>query len=184
MDCSRLVWPAIALLACEASSSGPPGDAANEPAVTEQLDGAEAESDSFRAVVEIFARSCAYQRCHAPPILGGGLSFAKDVDFHAQLVGVTACEYERMKRVEPGDPERSWLMVKLTAEARKLGEPYPTFIYFDPPPDWDPNERGCRSQTSDGAPLFGQRMPATAPNMLPPEEIETIRRWIEDGAPR
>ena len=146
-------------------------------------DASTGNSASYGAVVAIIERSCAYQRCHAFPIVGAGLSLARGVDYRSMLVGVTACEYERMKRVEPGHPERSWLMVKLTAKARELTDPYATYIYFDPPENWDPEQRGCRDQTDEGMPLFGQRMPATAPNMLPPEEIETIRSWIADGAP-
>lgn len=142
------------------------------------------ESASYRAVVEILARSCAYQRCHDAPVFGAGLDLAPGSDYHRALVGVTACEYERMARVEPGHPERSWLMVKLTAPARPLHDPYATYIYFDPPTGWDPNQRRCRDQTEDGTPLFGQRMPATAPNMLSKEEIAVVRSWIEDGAPR
>jgi len=43
---------------------------------------------------------------------------------------------------------------------------------------------GCRDQTEDGAPLFGQRMPATAPNTLSDADLATISRWIAEGAPR
>ena len=142
-----------------------------------------AVSASYRAVVEIVARSCAYQRCHDAPVFGAGLDLAPGSDYHRALVGVTACEYERMVLVEPRHPERSWLMVKLTAPARPLHDPYATYIYFDPPADWDPDQRGCRDRTDDGTPLFGQRMPATAPNMLSQEEIAIVRSWIEDGAP-
>ena len=101
----------------------------------------------------------------------------------AALVGVPACEYERMNRVEPFHPERSWMMVKLTAAFRDRDDPYAGYIYFDPEPDWDPNQRGCRDQTEDGTPLFGSRMPLTAPNMLPESELDTIRSWIAEGAP-
>jgi hypothetical protein len=99
------------------------------------------------------------------------------------LVGVPACEYERMNRVEPFHPERSWMMVKLTAAFRDRDDPYAGYIYFEPEPGWDPNRRGCRDQTEDGSLLYGSRMPLTAPNMLPDDELETIRSWIAEGAP-
>jgi hypothetical protein len=89
-----------------------------------------------------------------------------------------------MPRVAPGDPERSWLWVKLTAPFRPQTDPYAHSIYFEPPADWDPGERGCRDQTDEGEPLFGQRMPSTAPNTLRPDELAVIRAWILAGAPR
>ena len=143
----------------------------------------DAGSASYQRVREIIARSCAYHRCHAGPVQGGGLNFAAGVDYRSQLVNVQSCGYDRMMEVEPFAPERSWLMVKLTADARPLDDPYATYIYFDPPADWDPTKRRCVDQTDDGKPLFGQRMPATAPNMLPPDELEAIRAWIAEGAP-
>ncbi|MET0343874.1 MAG: hypothetical protein ABW252_22865 [Polyangiales bacterium] len=152
------------------------------------MDAATRSSDAFdaggryAAVSAILARSCAYHRCHAGPVVGGGLSLAEGSDYRAALVGVEACAYERMALVEPYHPERSWLMVKLTAEARPLDDPYATYIYFDPPAGWDPRARRCVDQTDDGTPLFGQRMPATAPNLLPADEIATIRAWIAEGA--
>lgn len=138
---------------------------------------------SYAAVVEILERSCAYVRCHAGTPVGGALSLLRGNDHAASLVGVPACEYERMNRIEPFQPERSWLMVKLTAAFRDRDDQYAGYIYFEPDPDWDPNQRGCRDQTEDGSPLYGSRMPLTAPNMLPESEIETIRSWIVEGAP-
>lgn len=89
-----------------------------------------------------------------------------------------------MARVQPSDPEHSWLMVKLTADFRPADDPYPYYIRFEPEPGWDSSQRACRDQTEDGTPLFGQRMPLTAPNMLPAPELATVRAWIEAGAPR
>lgn len=138
----------------------------------------------YPQVQAILARSCAYQRCHAGPLLGGGLDLSPGTDYAAALVGVPACEYERMARVEPFHPERSWLMVKLTADFRGPGDPLAFYIHFEPDPDWDPELRGCRDRADDGTPLFGQRMPLTAPNVLPEEELDVIRAWIASGARR
>ena len=136
----------------------------------------------YPRVVEIIERSCAYVRCHAGPLIGARVSFARGADYASQLVSVPACEYERMARVEPFDPEHSWLMVKLTADFRPADDPLPFYIRFEPDADWDPDVRGCRDRADDGTPLFGQRMPLTAPNTLPEEEVEVIREWIAAGA--
>lgn len=138
---------------------------------------------SYAAVQQIIQRSCAYVRCHDGPILGGTLALRRHGDYASVLVGVTACEYERMPRVMPYDPEHSWIMVKLTTHFRPADDPYANYIEFEPEPDWDPNQRGCKDQTDDGTPLFGMRMPATAPNMLPDEDLAAIRAWILAGAP-
>jgi hypothetical protein len=150
------------------------------------LDGGGSAMDAsslYPQVVDIIARSCSYERCHAGPLVGAGLSFEPGTDVRAALVGVRACQYDRMARVEPGDPDRSWLMIKLTEPFRPIDDPYAHAIYFAPPPGWDPLRRGCRDQTREGVPLFGQRMPATAPNSLPPAELDLLRRWIASGAP-
>jgi hypothetical protein len=141
-------------------------------------------SPLYTEVQSILVRSCAFERCHSGAIVGGALDLSRGSDYHAALVGIAACEYERMARVEPGDPDGSWLMVKLTADFRGPEDPYPFYIRFTPASDWDPLRRACRDQTDDGTPLFGQRMPLTAPNMLPAPELEAIRAWIGAGAPR
>ena len=138
----------------------------------------------YPRVQAILARSCAYQRCHAGPLIGGALSLARGSDYAAALVSVPACEYERMARVEPFDPERSWLMVKLTADFRAPDDPLPFYIHFEPDSDWDPEGRGCRDRAADGTPLFGQRMPLTAPNMLPQQDLDVLSAWIAAGAMR
>ena len=137
----------------------------------------------YPQVVSIIERSCAYQRCHAGTPMGAGLGFELGSDHRAMLVDVPSCEYERMARVAPGSLEQSWLWIKLTAPFRPITDPYAHAIYFTPPPGWDESQRGCRDQTDEGVPLFGQRMPSTAPNTLPPEQLDVIRRWILAGAP-
>ena len=82
-----------------------------------------------------------------------------------------------------GVSERSWLYLKLSAEVRPRDDPYADYILLEPEPDWDADDRPCRDRTEDGTPLFGQRMPLTAPNMLPPDELAIIRAWIARGAP-
>jgi hypothetical protein len=166
-----ILFAVLHAVGCDAEATA--RDAASE--VDARVLSAEVES--------ILTRSCAYERCHSGALIGGALDLSRGRDYRAALVSVPACQYERMARVEPGDPERSWLMVKLTAEFRDRDDPYAYYIHFTPAPDWDPNERACRDQTDDGTPLFGQRMPLTAPNMLPAQELDTIAAWIASGAP-
>jgi hypothetical protein len=169
----------LALLAC----AGDAAHATPDSSMASPDDSGAPRPESYAAVVEILERSCAYVRCHSGTPVGGALSFLRGANHALSLVDVPACEYELMKRVEPFHPERSWLIVKLTAAFRPASDPYANYIYFDPEPGWDPNQRGCRDETDEGTPLFGSRMPLTAPNMLPDEELETLRGWIAEGAP-
>lgn len=187
---SSLTFLAVAAGGCAAlldESAEAPVRASVLDASVQGIDGGTAQTGEpslYPQVEAILNYGCSYERCHAGRVVGGGLSFAPDADFYPQLVGVRACEYDRMARVTPGKPEESWLWIKLTAPFRPLTDPYAHQIYFTPPTDWDASRRGCRDQTDEGVPLFGQRMPATAPNSLPDEELEVIRRWILQGAPR
>jgi len=142
-----------------------------------------APPESYLAVSDILQRSCAYARCHEGQYIGAGLSLQRNTNFATALVGVPACQYERMQRVEPHHPERSWLMIKLTAPVRPTGDPYADFIQFEPDADWNPKGRPCPIDVEEGGPVFGMRMPLTSPNLLPPEDLETIRNWIAEGAP-
>jgi hypothetical protein len=169
-----------ALLALAACVSGCDGTTAGTDAGADTGAGAEVPYAQVEAIIR---RSCAYERCHGGALIGAGLDLARGRDYRAALLDRPACEYERMALVEPGEPERSWLMVKLTAPYRGLDDPYALYIEFEPAADWDPSQRACPDQTDDGAPLFGQRMPLTAPNMLPDEDLAAIRSWIEAGAP-
>jgi hypothetical protein len=166
-------WAAITACAigCDASHADTQPDAAADGAAL------------YAAASAVLQRSCSYERCHSGAIVGAGLSLQRGSDYAAALVGVTACEYERMARVEPFDPDHSWMIIKLTAAFRDSDDPYANYILFDPPSDWDRNARNCRDQTDDGTPLFGQRMPLTAPNMLADEDLATLRAWILSGAP-
>jgi hypothetical protein len=133
-------------------------------------------------VAVIVSHSCSYSRCHGNLVANAGLVFNSAVNFRDILVGVTACEYDLMPRVKPGKPLESWVMIKLTSpvydQPDRMG-----LIEFTPDPSWVPKEGPCTSTASDGTPLFGMRMPATAPNMLPDADLATFKRWIEVGAP-
>jgi hypothetical protein len=142
---------------------------------------------SYVAVADIIERSCAYIRCHDGPIIGATLPFRRSADNSAVLF-LNSCEYPPMKRIEPYDPDNSWLFIKLTAQFRGPDDLYANFIYFEPKdPGFDPDARplACAGggRSPDGTVLFGTRMPATAPNHLADDEIEAVRQWIMEGAP-
>jgi len=93
------------------------------------------------------------------------LVFNAAVNFRDGLVDVTACEYDLMPRVKPGKPLESWVMIKLTSpvydQPDRLG-----LIEFTPA--LVGSKRGSlRDHSDDGTPLFGMRMPATAPICSP-----------------
>ena len=138
---------------------------------------------SYLAVHDIFMRSCSYARCHSGSLVGGSLQFPLQGDYASALVDIPSCQYPDLPRVAPGDPERSWLMIKLTAQVRPKDDPLADYILFEPETGWDASKRGCRDEEPDGKPLFGQRMPLTAPNLLPDAELAAIREWIREGAP-
>jgi hypothetical protein len=136
----------------------------------------------YADVDAIITRSCARQVCHGFMVANAQLDLMTAAGFRAALVDVPACEYDRMPRVKPGDPEHSWIMIKLAGRVRF--RQYADFVDFEPDPDWRANNPACAGQFDDGSPWFGTRMPP-ADTTRPPsaQEIETIRAWIEAGAP-
>jgi hypothetical protein len=101
--------------------------------------------------------------------------------FRAALVGVPSCEYDRMMRVDPGHPERSWIMVKLAGPVRF--RQYADFIDFMPAADWTPGVPECSGVFDDGAPWFGTRMPPADTTTIEGADVDVIRAWISAGAP-
>jgi polyvinyl alcohol dehydrogenase (cytochrome) len=92
--------------------------------------------------------------CHGG---SGGLSGLEGcVTGHSVMVGVPSSQLPSMKRVEPGDPDRSWLVQKLDGTQNQ----------FD-------------AQCVGG--FCGSAMPPGAV-LLTPEEREAIRAWIRAGA--
>ena len=86
-----------------------------------------------------------------------------------------------MQRVEPGKPEQSWIMIKLAGPVRF--RQYEDFIDFKPASDWKPTTAECSGSFDDGAPWFGTPMPPPDTTMITAAQIDTIRAWIEAGAP-
>jgi hypothetical protein len=167
-----LPWTAIALAlsaavgACAAESRAKSGDGAV----------------LYAEVDAIITRSCARQVCHGFMVANAQMDLMMPAGFRAALVDVPACEYDRMARVKPGDPEHSWIMIKLDGPVRF--RQYADFIDFKPDPDWHASIPACTGQFDDGSAWFGTRMPPADTSQPPSaQEIETIRAWIEAGAP-
>jgi hypothetical protein len=133
---------------------------------------------TYADVQRILEQSCAKQVCHGFMIASAHLEMTRDP--RAALVGVPSCEYDRMLRVAPGDPEHSWLMIKIAGPVRY--RIYDNFVDFTPDPDWQPSTRECSGQFDDGTPWFGLHMPPTGTTTLAPSDIDVIEAWIRAGA--
>jgi hypothetical protein len=93
---------------------------------------------------DIFSKSCALSGCH-----NGSVSPNLTADAaYGNIVGVPSDQKPNLNRIEPGDPGRSYLYLKITGDNS----------------------------------ITGVRMPNGGPP-LSAAEIETIRIWIENGAP-
>ncbi len=81
---------------------------------------AQAENEiSFREqVLPILMRECAY--CHMREESYGYLVIEDENSWH-NLTGVPAYELPSMKRVEPGDPDNSYVWLKLTRQHLEAG---------------------------------------------------------------
>lgn len=115
--------------------------------------------------------------CHGTNPAGQGLDFGALVEsgtLWQAMAGVPSCQYDAMPLVSPGDPDQSWLMVKLTAPTGPEGR-----LDFAPALDWEPMPGSCAVAVA-GRYDFGTRMPEIG--SLSDDEIETIRAWIIAGA--
>lgn len=153
---------------------------------------------TYANVERLVVESCATDSssCHGGRGTGSArLNFGAELDAGRPLTGVlvdvAACEYDLLDRVEPGDPDRSWLMVKLTHEFDADG----AIVGFTPDPGWDmgglePRPDGTLPasvcpMTEDGVLTFGTNMPQSIGRPIPlaEREVTLIREWIALGAP-
>jgi len=65
---------------------------------------------------EVFAVSCALSGCHTGTAPASGLDLSPAAAY-GNLVGIPAVQRAGLKRVEPGDPERSYLVKKMRGDA-------------------------------------------------------------------
>lgn len=83
----------------------------------------------------VFDRNCAYTGCHFPPDPVEGMDLTADASY-AAIVGVPSAQVPTMNRIEPGDPEASYLILKLEdrqAEVGGTGTRMPTELFLAEP---------------------------------------------------
>jgi hypothetical protein len=175
---SRLVsgWAILAgLLGCSPGEDG-------GSSVDVQQDVPAADPRDFATlnfeVIEIVRGGCGSgaAACHGSSPTERPLNFAPLLDsgtLWEAMADVPSCQYDAMPLVAPGDPDRSWLMVKLTAKAGTDGG-----IVFEPDPAWEPSPESCVVEVN-GVYDFGSRMPEIG--VLSESDIATIRAWILAG---
>lgn len=120
-------------------------------------------------VMPIFEANCNSTSCHGSPstpdadlFLGSASDNDEDtiLEVYGELVNVDGYNALGMFRVKPGDPENSWLMVKLDGDM------------------------SCPQAQPFCAGSCGQRMPrGTGAMPLSDGELDIVRSWIANGAP-
>lgn len=168
---------ALALVACGPQPPMPAGDSGTV------LPG------TYANVSTILGRTCAFTSCHGG--VGSGAAMLNVQRSIADGTLVTdlqrpSCEYSAMPLLTPGDASQSWLYLKVHSAHTGLE------LDFTPDASWDhggltPDATGHYPAstcplTSAGQITFGQIMPMGTGG-LPPDQAETIRLWIEAGAP-
>ncbi len=102
----------------------------------------------------IFNRSCALAGCHTAGTLSGNLDLSPGRSY-SQLVKVPSFQMPRLKRVVPGHPSDSYLVLKI------VGDP----------------------GTISGGPMpLGCPIPPAGGSCLGPDDLPAIRTWIEQCA--
>jgi hypothetical protein len=118
----------------------------------------------FSQVQEIFTRTCSTAACHGRGADGGGgsggLFLTDGTTSYRAMVNQPSDQVPRLRLVEPGHPERSYLVVKIEGSMRSL-------------------QPECA--TSPGRNPCGVQMPQLAAP-LSPSERTLIRNWILSGA--
>ena len=147
----RVALLAAGCLTASCAGSGGDGGAPAQPACKPPPPG---ERISFSGNIQpIFDRSCALSGCHVPGSLGGNLDLSPGKSYQ-QLVNRDSFQQPRKKRVEPGNPNVSYLVMKVEGTPGISGLQMP---------------QGCP------APPPGGSCPA-------PDDISAIRTWIEQCA--
>lgn len=177
----------VLLLSCALASAAAAG--CTDEVVPHRLE------PTYANIEAIVSRSCNFNRCHGGDRrpAGAEMHFEELIEegrpITELLVDVPSCEYELMPRIDPGNPDNSWLMIKLEGPYDEEG-----YVQFEPAPEWEPDlTEGLPGQlrdsicpfVDDGVLSFGLLMPRDVfgPLPLPPEEIALFREWIRLGAP-
>lgn len=138
----------------------------------------------------ILMRNCVFSSCHGGTGVGASmLNFQTSIANGTLIADLEqpACQYDLMPLVTPGDPDQSWLYLKIAGPHGAAGD-----ITFTPDATWDqggltPDGMGRYPAstcplTSRGAIVFGTIMPQGTAG-LRADQVETIRQWILAGAP-
>ena len=115
----------------DGSTLGPDGKpAGDEPMVDDGMDGAEEVelpmTDITLAQIseQILAPNCAFSGCHGGGSLPANLSL--EADFVAgEIIGIASTERPEFKRIDPGNPDDSYLLMKLRGDSRITGGQMP-----------------------------------------------------------
>jgi len=86
--------------------------------------GPDASATYTRVQAEVFSVSCALSGCHAGAAPQAGMDLSAAVAYQ-NIVGVPSSERADLKRIEPGDPDRSYLVKKLRGDPDISGSPMP-----------------------------------------------------------
>ena len=78
---------------------------------------------------EVFNKSCAFSTCHAGASPSGDMNLV-DPSL-ANIVGVPSSQQPDLNRIEPGDPDRSYLYLKLTQDTPAVGDRMPNTVPLD-----------------------------------------------------
>lgn len=74
-----------------------------------------ADATFTRVQTEVFSVSCALSGCHAGSAPTAGMDLSAGVAYQ-NTVGMTSTERGDLKRIEPGDPNRSYLIKKIRGD--------------------------------------------------------------------
>jgi hypothetical protein len=125
----------LAALACE--RAGPRGDAGPQPILSD-------------IQAQIFDNQCALSGCHLGAAAPLGLDLAAG-RAGANLVNVASAEVPGLLRVDPGNPDDSYLIIKLEGDPRIA--PGTERMPLGRPPLEPEQIRAIRQWIADGAPL-------------------------------
>ncbi len=105
-----IVGAVLTVPACGADTTSPPGSSGDPPG-----------DPTFAAAVQpILTRSCAFSGCHAgaTPQEGMDLSVGRA---YGSLVGVASTQVPRLFRIAAGNPDSSYVVLKLEGAAGSVG---------------------------------------------------------------
>ena len=112
----------------DGSTLGPDGTLANDERV-DSIDGGEVELPSTDITLvqisdQIFSQSCAFNGCHGGGAPAANMSLEVE-SVAAEIIGVASTQLANLKRVDPGNPEGSYLLKKLRGDSDILNSQMP-----------------------------------------------------------